>query len=164
MIGPVPVTFRPACIIGPALRLRRSCPLHHAYLDTWGDQPRFFAPMLQKVCGPQACTWTRISNVTHKWPAWRVPMSPIGNPSPYSPSTPMKTSPNSRRAVTLTSPAHHPSISLSNNRLPRRNHLPSFGVTCGSVCTHKSKAVFAEGTRDSGTRFASVLVLLPPNW
>jgi len=92
--------------------------------------------------------------VTHQWPAWRVPMNPIGNPSPYSPSTLMRTSPNLRRAATPTLPAHRPSISPSNNHLPQGNRLPSFGVTCDSACTHKSKAAFAEGTRGSGTRFA----------
>ena len=164
MIGLVPVTFRLACIIVYWDGKERPCPLHHGYLRTWGGRPRFSAQMLQKVCRPEACTWIRISNTTHKWPAWRVPMNPIGNPSPYSPSTPMKTSPNSRRAVTRISPAPRPSISVSNNHLRPRDRMPSFGVTCDSACTHKSKAAFVEGTRDSGTRFAFVLVLLPPSW
>lgn len=91
-------------------------------------------------------------------------MNQIGNQSPYSPSTPMKTSPNSRQAATLISPAPRPSISRLNNYLPQRDRLPNFGVTCDSACTRKSRAAFAEGTQGLGTRFALVLVPLPPNW
>ena len=67
MIGRTPVTFRLACIVvilsnGVNLeeidlpgRNKTLCLLHHGYPPTWGGQPRFSAPTLERVRRPRVC-------------------------------------------------------------------------------------------------------------